>query len=86
MKDDGGRAEMDKEYKTSKTQRNAVKAYRERTKQKNFCVTVSKNQYEEDKSLLDAHGLTTGKFWRWGIEKLKAEPINREEATQESDK
>lgn len=66
---------MAKRYKTGKTQRDAVKAYRERTPQKNFCVTVNEAQHAEDKKLLDAHGLTTGKFWRWAIEKLKAEPI-----------
>ena len=66
---------MAKHYKTGKTQRNAVKAYRERKPQKNFCVTVFAEQYAEDKALLDAHKLTTGKFWRWAIEKLKAEPM-----------
>lgn len=30
---------------------------------------------KDTKQRLDAHGLTTGKFWRWAIEKLKAEPI-----------
>lgn len=73
-----------KQYKTGKTQRNAVKAYRERTPQKNFCVTVSEKQHTEDKALLDAHRLTTGKFWRWAIEKLKAEPIPQD-ADGESD-
>lgn len=66
---------MAKRYKTGKTQRDAVKAYRERTPQKNFCVTVNEAQYAEDKKLLEIHGLTTGKFWRWAIEKLKDEPI-----------
>lgn len=66
---------MKKQYKTGKTQRDAVKAYRERTPQKNFCVTVSAEQYEKDKSILTAHGLTTGKFWRWAIERLNAEPL-----------
>lgn len=66
---------MVKRYKTGKTQRDAVKAYRERTPQKNFSVTVNEKQYAEDRELLNAHGLTTGKFWRWAIEKLKAEPL-----------
>lgn len=67
---------MKRQYKTGKTQRDAVKAYRERTPQKNFCVTVSAEQYEKDKSTLTAHGLTTGKFWRWAIEKLQNEPTD----------
>lgn len=66
---------MAKKYKTGKSQREAVKAYRERTPQKNFCVTVSEGQYAEDKKLLNAHGLTTGKFWRWAIEQLKQQPL-----------
>lgn len=61
--------------KTSKAQRNAVKAYRERTPQKNFCVTMSADEYERDRATLTAHGLTPLKFWRGAMERLNAEPL-----------
>lgn len=76
---------MRKQYKTGKAQRDAVKAYRERTPQKNFCVTVSAEQYEKDKALLTAHGLTTGKFWRWAIERLNAEPLPNPDNSKENE-
>ncbi len=84
---------MRKQYKTGKAQRDAVKAYRERTPQKNFCVTVSAEQYEKDKALLTAHGFTkkngrdlaTGNFWRWAIERLNAEPLPNPDNSKENE-
>lgn len=69
---------MRKQYKTSKTQRDAVKAYRERTPQKNFCITVSAEQYEKDRATLATHGLTTGQAWRRLMDELNDDTDNKQ--------
>lgn len=63
-----------RQYKTGESQRRAAQAYKDRHNMKNFCITVSELQYNADKELLIAHGLTPGKFWRWAIDKLRDDP------------
>lgn len=77
---------------TSEAQKAASRAYYKRKKQagetvhKVLSITMCPDEYDESQAILTSHNLSPLQAWRHLMSELKAEPINREEATQESDK
>lgn len=68
---------MKKQYKTGKTQREAIARYQAKTKgaYTTISITMKTEQAQADRATLKAYGTTPAQVWRAAIERLNAEPL-----------
>lgn len=68
---------MVKQYKTGKTQREAVKRYQDKNKgmYKTISITLPRAEAEASREIIAAHNTTPAQVWRNAIQRLKTEPI-----------